>query len=79
MSRHIHLVVDIHGVLSRTDRELKKDHCKWITPDGGGRFTPTELRTELCKMLAKGMEFLPTTCPSPLPNGRCPGHEDDKR
>lgn len=77
MSTHIHLVVDIHGVLSRTDRELKSDHCKWMKRDDGTVMTPTELRVELCKMLAAGMTVVPTSCPSPLPDGRCPGHKDE--
>lgn len=70
-----HLVLCIEGVLSRTDRELKRDYCKWITREDGTRFTPTELRVELCKALADGFKVLPTSkdCKH-NPDGSCPGH-----
>jgi hypothetical protein len=76
MGKTMHLVLSIEGVLSRTDRELKRDHCTWITRDDGSRFTPTELRTELCKALAAGFKVLPMSkeCKH-LPDGTCPGHE----
>lgn len=75
--RNIHLRVDIHGVLSRTDRELKRDHMKWITDGGKPYKTPTEFRVALCKELAAGRLYLPCGCPTPTPLGNCPGHEID--
>jgi hypothetical protein len=74
--KHIHLVLSIEGVLSRSDRELKSDHCKWITRADGSRMTPTELRTELCKALAAGMKVIPMSSKCKHnPDGTCPGHE----
>jgi len=74
-TRNIHIVVDIRGVLSRSDRELKSDHCKWITRIDGSKYTPTELRVELCKLLAKGLDVIPASgCDDYDPSGRCRGH-----
>lgn len=76
MRKTIHMVTCIEGVLSRTDREMKRQgYLKFITHDNGKQFaTPTELRVALCKLLAAGMKFIPMGCPTPNDDGSCPRH-----
>lgn len=75
MKTRRHIVTSIEGVLSRSDAELKADYCPHMTRPDGTVMTPTQLRTELCKMLAAGFEVLPgSTCDDYDATGRCKGH-----
>lgn len=75
-SYRVHMVADIEGILSRSDRELKKNYLASITEDDGKRFaTPTALRVALCKLLASGQKFIPMGCPTPNADGSCPRHD----
>ena len=57
--RIIHMGLSVRGVLCRTDSELKRDYCKWITRKDGSSMTPAQLREAFMDMLSEGKEFVP--------------------
>lgn len=70
MSRVIHLSIDV--TIDRfPDRVLER---QWL-PMFVGVETVEELR-DLCREArANGQEVFPIECPTPKPDGHCPGHE----
>jgi len=67
MSKTIHLVISVRGMLNWPIREAKRN-LKWITKEDGTRYTSVdELRNALMDELAKGHEVLKT--------GECDNHD----
>lgn len=67
-----HLSVDIRGLLSKKDRELKG----WMYDDAGKLLSPRQARESLLDELAKGRKVLPTgPCEGFSFETGCPGHK----
>lgn len=75
--RRVHMCVSISGVLKKTDAQLKRDHCKWITRDDGSTMTPQELREWFMVWRNEGFEAVPT-CDWYDERGHCKGHEQSE-
>lgn len=71
MSTTIHCCLDVRGAIRRPAywrKALRID----------GRILSTdEFRDFLCDRLAEGMTAIPLGCPSPKPDGTCPGHRSE--
>jgi hypothetical protein len=69
MTMQIHMVASIDGSLKLSDRMLSKLYG----------MSARRARAELLNMKKRGMEFIPNSkCKNPLPDGSCPGHEEDQ-
>jgi hypothetical protein len=55
----IHMGLSVRGVICRTNAELKRDYCKWITRKDGSTMTPDQLRDTFMDLLAEGKEVIP--------------------
>jgi hypothetical protein len=76
MSKTIHLVVSVRGMLNWSNAESKRN-LKWITKKDGSRYgSVDELRNALMDELAQGHEVLPTgECDNHDWKTGCQGHE----
>lgn len=71
-----HLSVSVRGVLRRSNRELKRDHLKWMMQDDGTPYPSADaLRDALMDELAAGHEVLSLgECDNFDPKQGCLGH-----
>ena len=72
MSQTIHCSLEISGALRRPGFWRKALEINGCT------LSADEFRDWLLAEARTGREAIPLGCPSPLPNGRCPGHDTEE-
>lgn len=69
MAERVHLSYDKAGLIVDVIQGWPAD---WITDDDGRRFE--DPREAVQAILRVPTDYVPIGCPSPGPDGRCPGH-----
>lgn len=77
---NFHMGHSITGPLRNWSKSDWKRGTKYITKDGGGQFTPDELKDEFLKMLSEGKEVFPMGGPCDKWDWKtgCKGHSIPK-